>query len=170
MSKWRFNDVKMTDEDLFRNLSSNGKITEKCGEHFSRGQGLWPCRDPAARRWPPEAKIKICKAKKYCEAKKIRKNAVSIFLEVKVRDLVAVQRRDAGRRRQNNKNKKNMRAARPHTPRLSLHSLHPAGTPGVFLFFEYPIYNKDHPSPFQNQSSFYHHFFSVFIWKISFSL
>ena len=31
----------------------------------------------------------------------IRKNALSIFLEVKVRDLVAVQRRDAGRRRQN---------------------------------------------------------------------
>ena len=33
----------------------------------------------------------------------IRKNATSIFLEVKVRDLVVVQRRNAGRRRRNKK-------------------------------------------------------------------
>ncbi len=46
------------------------------------------------------------KSKKKLRNNKIRKNAVSIFLEVKVRDLVAVQRRDAGRRRQNKINKK----------------------------------------------------------------
>ena len=37
----------------------------------------------------------------YLPTVKLRKNAVSIFLAVKVRDLVAIQRRDAGRRRQN---------------------------------------------------------------------
>ena len=54
----------------------------------------------------------------------------SIFLEGKVRDLVAPQRREAACRNQNTIkkiNKKHMRASRPHTPRLSLHSLHPAG-------------------------------------------
>ena len=50
---------------------------------------------------------------------KLRKNALSIFLEVKVRDLVAVQRRDAGRRRQ--KTTKNNIAKQKTTEKCAEH-------------------------------------------------
>ncbi len=65
---------------------------------------------PAAARWSPEAKkikrILRSNKKEYCEAK-LRKNAYSIFHEVKVRDLAAVQRRPAGRAEHEIKKNKN---------------------------------------------------------------
>ena len=37
-----------------------------------------------------------------------------------------------------------MRAPRPHTPRLSLHSLHPAGKPAVFFIFIFYFFPEKH--------------------------
>ena len=72
---------------------------------------------------------KLAKQQRETIAKqKLRKNALSIFHEVKVRDLVAIQRRDAGRAKHEIlKNKKARGTARPHTPRFSLHFLYLPG-------------------------------------------
>ena len=60
----------------------------------------------------------------------------SIFLEVKVRDLVALQRRDAGRAEHEIKKKqKSMRAPRPHTPRQDCISCTRQAEPAVFFYF-----------------------------------
>ena len=65
---------------------------------------------------------------------KLRKNACSIFHEVKVRDLVAVQRRDAGRAEHEIlKNKKKHEGNLPSYFPAGLPLLHPAGLPDFFI-------------------------------------